>query len=118
MDEHRSRNRSAITGASEFSALTAIPAAMLRVKWRISEHSAGDENAIGFIRTLMMYHDIDRYFTIWKRWEGLDQPTASLLAKRYGPDKFRRLMKEKRIWVMGEEDDRPPRDSFDDDIPI
>ncbi|MGY4505469.1 putative GTP pyrophosphokinase [Bradyrhizobium sp. GM24.11] len=84
---------------------------------QISEHSAGDENAIGFIRTLMMYHDIDRYFTIWKRWEGLDQPTASLLAKRYGSAKLEQLMKEKRIWIVGEEDHRP-RDRFDDDIPV
>ncbi|MBH5371856.1 GTP pyrophosphokinase [Bradyrhizobium glycinis] len=70
---------------------------------QIIEHSAGDENAIGFVRTLMMYHDIDRYFTIWKRWEGLDRPTASLLAKRYGSQKFKQLMKDKQIWIEGEE---------------
>ncbi|ULK97696.1 hypothetical protein [Bradyrhizobium sp. I71] len=84
---------------------------------QLSEHSAGDENAIGFIRTLMMYHDIDRYFMIWKRWEGLDRPTATLLAKRYGSQKFKQLMKEKHIWIEGEEYLGPPRDPFDDDIP-
>jgi len=85
---------------------------------QIGEHSAGDENAIGFIRTLMMYNDIDRYFMIWKRWEGLDRPTATLLAKRYGSQKFRQLMKEKHIWIEGEEDLGPRRDPYDDEIPL
>ncbi|MCA6107281.1 GTP pyrophosphokinase [Bradyrhizobium cenepequi] len=84
----------------------------------IGEHITGDENAIGFIRTLMMYHDIDRYFTVWKGWTGLDQPTASLLAKRYGRKKFRDLMNKNEIWIEGEDDPDFPRDNLDEDAPF
>lgn len=77
--------------------------AVREVLEQIGEYTTGDENAIGFIRTLMMYHDIDRYFTIWKKWTGLDHPTAALLANRYGGSKFWKLMEEKGIWIEGEE---------------
>lgn len=42
---------------------------------------------------------------------------ASLEDKRYGSQKFKQLMKEKHIWIEGEEYLGPPRDPFDDDIP-
>jgi ppGpp synthetase/RelA/SpoT-type nucleotidyltranferase len=85
---------------------------------QISEYTTGDENAIGFVRTLMMYHDIDRYFAIWKRWTGMDRPTAVLLANRYGGTKFWKLMEEKGIWIEGENNQSIPRQIMGDDIPF
>jgi putative GTP pyrophosphokinase len=85
---------------------------------QIGEHTTGDENAIGFIRTLMMYHDIDRYFSIWKKWTGMDRPTAALLVNRYGATKFWKLIEEKGIWIEGEDNQNIPRDSMYDDIPV
>jgi putative GTP pyrophosphokinase len=84
---------------------------------QVREYITSDENAIGFIRTLMMYHDIDRYFTIWKKWTGLDRPTAALLANRYGR-RFGELMKEKGIWIEGEDNQGLPRNNMDEEIPF
>lgn len=84
---------------------------------QIGEHITGNENAIGFVRTLMMYHDIDRYFTIWNKWSGLDHPTAALLTNRYGREKFKKLMDDNGIWIDEEDDQESPRNSFDDEIP-
>ena len=85
---------------------------------QIGEYTTGDENAIGFVRTLMMYHDIDRYFTIWKRWTGMDRPTATLLVNRYGGAQFWKLMEEKGIWIEGESNQDILRHSMDEDIPL
>jgi putative GTP pyrophosphokinase len=85
---------------------------------QIGEYMTGDENAIGFVRTLMMYHDIDRYFTIWKRWTGMDRPTATLLVNRYGGAKFWKLMEEKGIWIEGESNQGIARHCMDEDIPF
>jgi hypothetical protein len=75
-----------------------------------AEHS---ENLIGFVRTLMMYHDIDRYFTVWRRWTGLDVPTANLLKEKYGQQKLGEILSKFHIAMEGEEHE----DSDDDDIP-
>jgi hypothetical protein len=85
---------------------------------QVHEYVTDNENAIGFIRTLMMYQDIDRYFTIWNKWSGLDRGTAALLINRYGRDKFRQLMAEHGIWIEGEENENFPRDPFDNDFPF
>ena len=92
--------------------------AVREVLEQIGEHTTGDESAIGFIRTLMMYQDIDRYFSIWKKWTGMDRPTAALLAKRYGAAKFHKLMEEKGIWIEGEDNHSIPRNSMYGDIPL
>jgi len=85
---------------------------------QIGEHTTGDENAIGFIRTLMMYHDIDRYFNIWKKWTGMDRPTAALLANRYGGNKFWKLMEANGIWIEGEDNQSIPCNSMYGDFPL
>lgn len=85
---------------------------------QIGEYITVNENAIGFVRTLMMYHDIDRYFTVWNKWTGLDRSTAALLTNRYGQRKFRNVMGANEIWIEGEENRRAPHDSMDDDIPF
>ena len=66
----------------------------------------------------MMYQDIDRYFSIWKKWTGMDRPTAALLAKRYGAAKFHKLMEEKGILIEGEDNHSIPRNSMYGDIPL
>jgi putative GTP pyrophosphokinase len=85
---------------------------------QVRECVIGNENAIGFVRTLMMYHDIDRYFAIWSKWSGLDRGTAALLTKKYGRIKFRQLMEANGIWIEGEGNNSFPRNAFDDEIPF
>lgn len=70
-----------------------------------------EENAIGFVRTLMMYHDIDRYFAVWRRWTGLDDPTARLLNEKYGRQKINEILAKNDVSVEGEED------YYEEDIP-
>jgi ppGpp synthetase/RelA/SpoT-type nucleotidyltranferase len=69
---------------------------------QVREYLTEEENVVGFVRTLMMYNDIDRYFTVWKRWTGLDLPTAQLLEKRYGRAKLRDILSNYRISIEGE----------------
>ncbi|MCC8944187.1 hypothetical protein H8A97_03495 [Bradyrhizobium sp. Arg62] len=62
------------------------------------------ESLIGFVRTLMMYHDIDRYFAVWKPWSSLDNPTALLLEKKFGRKKVNDLLSEHEIEIIQEEE--------------
>jgi putative GTP pyrophosphokinase len=61
-----------------------------------------NENIIGLVRTLMMYRDIDKYFSIWKTWTGLDAPTASLLRKKYGAEKLAELLSQHDVEILTE----------------
>jgi putative GTP pyrophosphokinase len=64
---------------------------------------ARGENIIGFIRTLMMYYDIDKYFSIWKYWSGLDGPTARLLKRKYGRNKVAEILAEHNVTILDDE---------------
>jgi putative GTP pyrophosphokinase len=68
------------------------------------KESFGDTSIIGFVRTLMMYNDIDRYFSVWKPWSGLDAPTALLLEKKYGRERLKRILLEHDIEIVSGED--------------
>jgi len=81
------------------------------------DESESVENAIGFVRTLMMYHDIDRYFSVWRPWTGLDAPTAQLLREKYGHQKIKEILFKNDISMAGEEEpyfevDDPPHTSW------
>lgn len=52
-----------------------------------------EENYLGFGRVLMMYSDIKKYFSGFKReWTGLDRPTFDLLCRKYGNEIVQRLL--------------------------
>lgn len=70
-----------------------------------SNEGENTENVIGFVRTLMMYHDIDRYFAVWKRWTGLDTPTARLLEEKYGHQKIKEMLSKNQISIQSDEDE-------------
>jgi hypothetical protein len=71
---------------------------------RLMKEYIEDENMIGFVRTLMMYSDIDRYFSIWNSWSGLDSPTALLLARKYGRNRVQDILSEHEVSIVGGED--------------
>jgi putative GTP pyrophosphokinase len=85
---------------------------LLKVKESFDE-SDNVDNAIGFVRTLMMYHDIDRYFAVWRPWTGLDAPTARLLQEKYGQRKVTEILERHQVSMAGEEeqyfDEEDPR---------
>lgn len=66
------------------------------------------ENTIGFMRTAMMYKDIEQYFRTWDPWTGIDFPTRQLLVGRYGSDKIVNLFEDHRIEIIHDVDDFPP----------
>ena len=58
------------------------------------------ENTIGFLRTAMMYSDINKYFLSWEPWQGIDRPTRNLLARKYGARKINQLFDERGLEVI------------------
>lgn len=66
-------------------------------------HNEG-ENIIGFLRTLMMYNNIERYFSIWKHWHGLDAPTAQLLEGKYGSHELDRILSKAGVNVLSSDE--------------
>jgi putative GTP pyrophosphokinase len=78
------------------------------------DESENSENAIGFVRTLMMYHDLDRYFGVWKRWTALDAPTARLLEEKYGFQKIKETLNKNHISIDDGEDDEDNYGDTDD----
>ncbi|XUM21334.1 GTP pyrophosphokinase [Bradyrhizobium oligotrophicum S58] len=65
----------------------------------LRDHPAAEENTIGFIRSLMMYHDIDRYFKVWTPWSVLDATTAALLEQKYSREKLRQLFSAHEVVI-------------------
>ena len=62
------------------------------------------ETTIGFIRTAMMYNDIDKYLRCWDPWTGIDTPTHDLLVDKYGSKKVISLLMDNRIELIDEFD--------------
>jgi hypothetical protein len=62
----------------------------------------------------MMYHDIDRYFGVWKRWTALDTPTARLLEQKYGIQKVKETLNKNQISIDNGEDDEDDYADIDD----
>lgn len=59
------------------------------------------ENEIGFIRSLMMFHDLDGYFTKMNpNWDAIDTETYNLLTAKYGVAKVDDLLAQREILVM------------------
>lgn len=54
-----------------------------------------ENNYVGFLRDIMMYADVDRYFHLsWKNhWSGLDGSTQNLLHSKYGREKIAAIIK-------------------------
>lgn len=78
--------------------------ALSRVK-HFLENSDNEENVVGFVRTLMMYHDIDRYFAVWHPWTNLDEPTARLLEEKYGSHKLKEILSKNGVSLENEEEE-------------
>ncbi len=57
------------------------------------EASAGSTTLLGFLRELMMFTDMDRYFRVaWKRdWTGIEAHGYQALVSRFGEDKVKSL---------------------------
>jgi hypothetical protein len=64
------------------------------------------DTTIGFLRSVMMYVDLDRYFEIWSRsWSGIDQETIDFLAARWGKQKLNSLIEAHNLDVIDRDED-------------
>jgi ppGpp synthetase/RelA/SpoT-type nucleotidyltranferase len=59
----------------------------------------GAINSLSYLRSLMMLHDIDKYFSSPFGWSAIDGNGAIALAKRYGPDKIAHALADHDISV-------------------
>jgi ppGpp synthetase/RelA/SpoT-type nucleotidyltranferase len=58
---------------------------------------------IGFLRNLMMFHDIDRYFErCHLRWAAIDLETLTMLNHRYGSSHVRSILRDYRIDIISD----------------
>jgi hypothetical protein len=48
---------------------------------------------------LLMYNDIDKYFTMKFDWSAIDEPTMRLLVGKYGSSKVHKLLQEHDIEI-------------------
>lgn len=60
------------------------------------ERRSESSTDIGFLRNLMLYEDMDKYFASWRRswWSAIDDETIDMLKKKYGADKVDSILRE------------------------
>lgn len=59
------------------------------------------DTGIGFLRSLMMFQDPDKYFReIEPNWDAIDTETYNLLVDKYGAARIDNLLTERKIMVM------------------
>lgn len=65
------------------------------------------ETDVGFLRSIMMYADIDKYMSGWSlnRWSMIDNDEVALLASKYGKKRIAQLLKSNDITIEDEEED-------------
>jgi putative GTP pyrophosphokinase len=74
---------------------------------KIKEIKAGrpELNGNGFLRALMMYEDLEKYFKFQRGWGVIGKEPAKGLAKRYGAKKVAKIFSEHDISVRDESDE-------------
>lgn len=70
---------------------------------------------IGFLRDLMMYTDIDKYFARPVDWAATDKKSTELLIKKWGKDKVYGMFDRQGIFEHFDEDEMEEPD--EDDLP-
>ncbi|RUX26909.1 hypothetical protein EOA23_17970 [Mesorhizobium sp. M2A.F.Ca.ET.042.01.1.1] len=61
------------------------------------KHKSGKNTAIGFVRSMMMFKDVERYLGIEHDWKGMTEALYGLLKDRYGEETIERLLDEYEI---------------------
>ena len=71
------------------------------------ERRTPSATAIGFLRNLMLYEDIDKYFRFWKPtwWSGIDSETVDMLTDKYGAHKINSILRDLEIDIEPEDFD-------------
>lgn len=67
------------------------------------------ETDIGFLRSLMMFSDIDKYLAIWALkggWSAIGQDDVDFLASKYGMRRVAKLFKDCNIQISNEDEDQ------------
>jgi ppGpp synthetase/RelA/SpoT-type nucleotidyltranferase len=66
---------------------------------KLSKQLDVDNTEIGFLRGIMIYKDIDKYFSGPIRWTAIDPRDVELLSKKYGAEKVANILREHSIDV-------------------
>jgi putative GTP pyrophosphokinase len=66
-----------------------------------------NETDIGFLRSLMMFSNIEKYLGVWssKRWSAIGQDDVEFLASKYGMKRVLKLLKDCEIEIESQEDE-------------
>ncbi|RUU60762.1 GTP pyrophosphokinase [Mesorhizobium sp. M2C.T.Ca.TU.002.02.1.1] len=63
------------------------------------KHQSGKNTAIGFVRSMMMFKDAERYLEIDHDWKGMTKALYGLLKERYGEETVERLLERHEIMM-------------------